>query len=181
VHITGLSDIVSDYIQRYQESQERELRFFRVQRSLSDAVRKAALAEGPLGKRLRHQRRIPKKVLAAAARSLETAIPALEAAASFEDLHKAVREAIGGLKGVGELTLYDTALRIAAWRALEPARVFLHAGTRIGARELGLDVKAGSVSPTDLPLPLRQLRPREIEDVLCIYKRELANLRQLPS
>jgi len=40
-----------------------------------------------------------------------------------------------GIPGIGELAIYDTALRIAAKLRFEPAVVFLHAGTRIGANE----------------------------------------------
>jgi hypothetical protein len=48
--------------------------------------------------------------------------------------------------------------------------VYLHAGTRRGARALGLDHGSDSVSPNQLPPALRRLQPHEVEDVLCIYK-----------
>ena len=61
------------------------------------------------------------------------------------------------MRGVGRLLVYDTALRIAARRRLEPARVFIHAGTQVGARRLGLDARAESLAIEDLPAPLRRL------------------------
>ena len=39
---------------------------------------------------------------------------------------------------LGELTVYDVAHRIGAYLQLEPDVVYLHRGTRIGARYLGL-------------------------------------------
>jgi hypothetical protein len=171
--LSTLSGIVRHYITNYRDGAGDELGFFVAQPTLLDAVSRAALAEGPDGKRLAHQRRIPRRVLEESARFLEAALPRLTAAATFEALHEVVREEIGGVRGIGRLAVYDTALRIAARRGLEPSRVYLHAGTRAGARRLGLDVACESLAVADLPAPLRQLRPREIEDVLCIYKDEL--------
>jgi hypothetical protein len=171
-----LAGIVRDYIENGRDGAEDELSFFRARETFRDAVRKAALAEAENGKRLAHQRRIAAAVLRECAEHLEAALPRLVAAPTFEALHDIVREEIGGVRGVGNLTVYDTALRMAAWRRLEPERVFLHAGTRVGARLLGLDATAESLAIGELPEPFCQLRPREIEDVLCIYKDALGSL-----
>ncbi|MBI4192845.1 MAG: hypothetical protein HY525_20220 [Betaproteobacteria bacterium] len=74
------------------------------------------------------------------------------------------------VRGIGELYVYDTALRLGAHLRLLPRQVYLHAGTRRGARALGLDHRAKSLAPTKLPAALRCLRPYEMEDVLCIYE-----------
>jgi len=166
---------VKHYIANKRCGAGEELKAFASAATLRDAVRMAALAKTP-ERKLRHQWRIPNRVLAECARYLEAAVPELAAAPTFEALHEVVRSEIRGVRGVGKLTVYDTALRIAAWRRLEPARVFLHAGTRVGAGYLGLGVGAESLSVEDLPAPLRSLRPREVEDVLCIYKEDLAAL-----
>jgi hypothetical protein len=76
-----------------------------------------------------------------------------------------------------QLTAYDTAIRLAAFLRLEPKRVYLHAGTRDGATELGFHRREWLL-PKELPEPFRQLMPDEIEDCLCIYKREIAANRQ---
>lgn len=73
--------------------------------------------------------------------------------------------------GIGELYVYDTSLRIGAKLNLLPERVYLHAGIRRGARALGLKAdKALKVSV--LPTEFHSLRPHEIEDVLCIFKKK---------
>jgi predicted kinase len=79
---------------------------------------------------------------------------------------------------IGELYVYDTALRIGAKLNLFPARVYLHAGTRQGARALGLDARADALDMADLPREFHVLKPYEVEDVLCIFKSELASSRQ---
>jgi ABC-type arginine/histidine transport system permease subunit len=73
--------------------------------------------------------------------------------------------------------VYDTALRLGANLRLLPREVYLHAGTRRGARALGLDYRSESVSMRLLPAALRRLRPYEVEDVLCIYKDWLATAK----
>ncbi len=55
---------------------------------------------------------------------------------------------------------------------IEPDLVYLHRGARQGAAVLGLN--GATLDPKQLPKSFRQLTPAEIEDVLCIYKNELA-------
>ena len=105
-------------------------------------------------------------------------MPALAKAKSFEDLHKTVAATISSIPGIGELTIYDTALRIGAKLQLEPNVVFLHAGTRAGARWLGLNVSGDSLRVTDFPRALQNLKAREIEDLLCIYKGQLDGITE---
>jgi hypothetical protein len=81
----------------------------------------------------------------------------------------------GRFPASGSLTVYDTTLRIGARLALEPSKVYLHAGTLAGAKALGLDWRGGTIEMSQLPAELRTLAPREAEDVLCIYKDKFAN------
>jgi hypothetical protein len=165
-----LDQIVTDYTLRYQKRATKELRWFRIQRTLEETVRLAALAKGPSGKRLAHQRRIPETVLEQSRDLLVGCIPTIRLTPSFEDLHALVASAIDPVHGIGDLAVYDAALRIGTKLGLEPSVVFLHAGTREGAKRLGLNVSSGSIAVSDVPQLLRTLKPREIEDLLCIYK-----------
>ena len=79
--------------------------------------------------------------------------------------------------GIGALYRYDTAFRIGAYRGLFPTRVYLHAGTRKGARALGLDYRKDALEMSEIPAALRTRKPYEIEDILCIYKTGLQVLR----
>ena len=168
--------IVRDYIRTRRESAKRELRFFEIQRSLGDTVRLASLAQGPGGKRLSHQRRIPGRVLNRVREVLESALTDLGASSNFDELHARIAALIGHIPGVGELMVYDTALRIGAKLGVEPDYVYLHAGTRTGARALGIDPKQKKVPLAALPVAFRKQRAAEAEDVLCIYKEQLRDL-----
>ncbi len=163
-------DIVADYKKRYREAAAKELRWFSIQSSLEAAVSVAALAKGPSGKRLSHQRRVPETVLLESRRRLLEALSEIEAAKTFEQIHDIVQKSIGPIAGIGELTVYDTALRIGAKLGLEPTVIFLHAGTRDGAKKLGLDTARPFIPVSELPREFQELQPHEMEDVLCLYK-----------
>ena len=79
-----------------------------------------------------------------------------------------IEAALEPVRGIGRLTVYDTSLRIGAWLGLSPELIYLHAGTREGARALGLNWRARYLSVHEVPEPLRVLAPGEIEDCLCI-------------
>jgi hypothetical protein len=176
-----LAEIVAAYEADYRERCNSELGFYASQPTFAEAVRLAGLAEGPGGKRMGHQRRIPRAVLQRSAGRLGARIKDLERARRFDDVHDVVADAIARIEGIGELTIYDTALRIAAYRRLAPTRVYLHAGTREGAYALGVSKERAWVSPEELPAPFRRLRAGEIEDCLCIYKADLRRLNGGPA
>jgi hypothetical protein len=166
--LLSFAAIVRDYVRRHRPKTARELGYFRGLSTLEEALTRAGLAQRPDGKRWSHQRRIPRAVLEQATRRLRQA--ELKRARSFADLIARVHAAVQSVPGIGELYVYDTALRLGAHLRLLPRDVYLHAGTRRGARALGLDYRARSLAPTKLPTALQCLRPHELEDVLCIYK-----------
>ena len=174
--LRSLNELVRDYEQRHRQRASRELRFFAIQPTLKRAVELAALAKSPNGKRLRHQRRIPERALEESARRLLASIEELRRAPSFEELVTRVRDMIADIHRIGALAVYDTALRIGAKLNLEPEVVYLHAGTRDGAKALGLCVARETIPTSELPTAFQCLRPREIEDALCIYKAKLGSL-----
>ncbi|MEO0269567.1 MAG: hypothetical protein ABIN73_07505 [candidate division WOR-3 bacterium] len=55
--------------------------------------------------------------------------------------------------------------------AYSPDKVYLHAGTKEGAKNLGLNTKGKkALQINELPKELKDLSPIEIEDILCIYR-----------
>lgn len=165
--------LIADYIERCRPHAERELRYFKVLRSLDEAVSRASLAELPSGKRHPHQRRIPRNALENSRKLLLDNLPLLQEADTFEDLLHTINTLIRPIRKIGELAVYDTALRIGARLDLEPAKVYVHAGTRTGAVALGFDGRRKSIEMDELSSVFQQLRPREVEDFLCIYKQRL--------
>jgi len=170
--------VIAAYIRDYRRHCSDELTWFAGQPSLKDAVWGAAMALRPDGKRLDHQRRIPASVLRTAAATLLHRAESIGASQSFAELFELVRAAVSGIRGFGELAIYDTALRIGAYLRLEPELIYLHAGTRTGARSLGILATQLAVPMQALPAVFSRLSPREIEDCLCIFKREIAGLQR---
>jgi hypothetical protein len=56
--------------------------------------------------------------------------------------------------------------------------VYLHAGTRTGARALGFAARAATLDVSELPAEFHALEPHEVEDVLCIFKGKFASSRR---
>jgi len=163
-----LATIANDYIARFRAYAAAEMKYYATQPSLSEAIRLAALSRTPHGKRHPHQRRIPRRVLEAAEQRLQGVSASLRRARSFDEVHRLVTSNIGSLRGIGELAIYDIAHRIGVFLGCEPDAVYLHAGTRVGARALNLTGNVISLSA--LPPALHCLSAAEIEDCLCIYK-----------
>lgn len=163
-----LASIRDDYIRRFRSRAQAEAAHF-AQGSLKERVQRAAQALTANGRKHKHQWRIPPTLLAKFAGRLIAQLSAIKAARSFGDLLAVVDAA--KLKGVSHLTVYDTAVRIGAGQHIEPAEVYLHAGTRKGAACLGLNVRRASISPTEMPSELTGLSASEIEDLLCSYAR----------
>lgn len=160
--------IVGHYIQEFQPQARAERHFFQEKRPTAEAIRLAALSETPNGKRQPHQRRLKRRVLEDAESALQCVATQLERAENFDKIHSIVHNEIREIPGMGELGVYDIAHRIGMHFRREPTKVYLHAGTRIGARRLG--VRGDVVEPADLPRAFSTLEASEIEDCLCIFK-----------
>jgi len=146
---------------------EQEIECFRRLPSCEEAVAKATL----------RLRRIALRVLEKARDSLLKETQTLAGLKSFEALHEEVKKAIDPIKGIGELTVYDTAHRIGAYLKLRPKFVYLHTGTRRGAKALGLDHRAEKLPKSIFPKEFHCLSEEQIEDCLCIYDEGLRQLK----
>jgi hypothetical protein len=166
--------IIETYITGIRPRANNELNWFKQQASLSDAIRLGGLAINSKGKKYSHQWRLSKEVLKQARDLLLAKEKEIARCNSFHDLFLLLEALLTPIKGLGELYVYDTALRIGANLGLLPAKVYLHAGTRGGAKALGFHGKAKWLEVSELPNWLHQLEPHEIEDVLCIFKDRLA-------
>jgi len=170
-----LDQIVTDYIRLYRVTARSEMQFYEKQRTASSAIQKAALCVRPDGKRHAHQCRTPKAVLQEVGNRLHSVEMALKGATDFNALHELVEHEIGGIRGVGALTVYDISQRLGAYFGKSPSLVYLHAGTREGAAVFG--IKGNSFLPVRLPRTFSRLTAAEIEDCLCIYKKKLLGAR----
>jgi len=171
-----LEEIVAAYLRDHAEGEACYLRFYQIQKSLPDAITKAALAELPNGGRFSHQRRIPGPVLIQA----RDALLKLDYSNvhTFAELYEKVAAALRPIRGIGILTIYDTAHRLGAYLKLSPEQVYLHAGVRIGAKALGIGDWRAKLPMSVFPPAFQRLRPEQVEDCLCIYNRQLQAWRQ---
>jgi hypothetical protein len=168
-----LEAIVRAYIRRIRPRAQAELDWFAHQPSLSQAIETAALAVTSQGKRYSHQRRVTKSALEQTLHILSDQERTIQRTQNFDDLFNLIDTALRPVRGIGELYVYDTSLRIGAKLNLLPTKVYLHAGTRDGARALRADASAATLEVAALPREFHCLEAHEIEDILCIFKNEL--------
>lgn len=172
----SLVELVAVFNQDHRPIGREEIKLFAGQPSFTEAVDLAAMATDGK-KRYRHQCPCPKVALNEARKRLNQSIEELTSIGAFDRLHEAIKEILSGVWGLGELYYYDTALRIGAWHGVFPEKVYMHRGTRVGARALNLPIFQGAVPMNSLPQQLQSLQAYEVEDFLCIYKEELKALR----
>jgi hypothetical protein len=173
--VHSLPAIVRHYASNFRDKARNELAFFKKAPTFRDAIGAAARSEiydddKQRWKRLSHQSRITKAAIRRATTALLGAADWLDECADFDQLLAEVERAIADIPGIGELYVYDVTLRIAAWKDLSPDKVYLHCGTRDGAKALGLDVRGKVIERSLLPPALRKLPATDLENMLCIYK-----------
>jgi hypothetical protein len=172
----SLSDVIDDYLRSHRLPAAAGRDFFRSV-SFSAAIEYAALSKLPDGHRHPHQYRRKLQALEEANRRLQAVTGRLRKCSSFESLHDLIGQEIGNIPDIGPLTVYDVATRIRAHLGIEPEKVYLHSGTRKGARALGLGARRKALEPSELPVEFRRLTAGEIEDCLCLYKDYLGAFR----
>ena len=143
------------------------------QATLEAAITQAALSVNDLGKKHPHQYRLQKVHLENFGRSINQARLSLLAANDFTELYEIILSS--RVYGVGDLAIYDVAVRVGAFLNILPDQIYLHAGARIGAEALLGRIHAEKIPKSNLPEEFSQsdLGCYELEDILCIYKKLL--------
>ena len=141
------------------------------QSTLNEAIFQAALSIDHLGKKHPHQYRLKREYLEDFGNNILLHIDSISNVNNFEDLIRIVRTS--RVYGIGELAIYDTAVRIGAFLDIWPDKIYLHAGAKIGALALNPNLLNDIISKDDLPPDFRtsDLSCYELEDILCIYKK----------
>lgn len=168
--MSAIETAVDEYVKHVRPDTAEE---FKEWRALTDevAVERAALGLWSDGRAKHpHQYRVPRAALEKSRKRLAANLPKLRAAETFDAPFGLVEDLIMPIQGIGELMVYDTAIRIGARFDLEPVKVYVHAGTRDGVRALGLDGGQAVIDMHALPEPIRRLSGREAEDLLCRYR-----------
>jgi len=172
-----LANLVSDFERNTLEELRNELEHHRTLPDERAALRAVASWRGAGGRFHPRQWRMPRAVKRAAGEALCAARLDLGGTGSFEALLAAVQAAIGGVRGVGEVSVYDAALRLGAWRGLLPGRVRLHGAVRESAAALGVAVEGRSwIEVEAFPAEFAHLEAWELERLLSRYHDELEAL-----
>ena len=176
-----LTDVIRLYRKECYSVLEDELGKFKKvyeTKGLEELIRAAASGKDPeTGRKMPHQRRFPvDAVLQQWAEELPGATAEIGRCRSFKLLHELLKKK--RLKGVGPLTCYDTAQRIGYALGFPPEKcVYLHAGAQLPGEKKEID---GHVATSELAKELTAAFPAyHIENLLCIYKHELASIGSL--
>lgn len=173
--MADLRAIAERYMEAFHKAAEEERLAPTRLPSLTEAIFSAARCMLPNGRRHSHQRRIPKIALGEAEQRLLAAERALAGAGRFDDLYAIIANELRQVRSIGPLTIYDIATRIGSHLGWQPERVYLHAGTRVGANAIGVKGRNGVPVRIDtFPAELRVLSAYHLENLLCIFKAELA-------
>jgi len=162
------SEVVARYLEEDKARGDADLAWYAGQPDYSTLLEQAVMCRTEDDKRHPHQRRIPEQLLRAAHRKLSNVD--LKSCKSFDEIHRAIENTAGRIKGIGDLAVFDFACRIGIWMKKMPKRVYLHAGTRAGARALGLGRGRKTIEVKELPPEFRGLSGRHAEDCLCCHK-----------
>jgi len=168
----NLAEMVAEYIECKRPEKEKDREHFG-KMPLDAAVENAALAKDREGKRSGHHRRRTKAQLSSGKAKLSRKLAQISGCKDFDELHDLVVGVTTEVKGLGPLYAYDTAYAIGIRLRLPPQKVYLHAGTRKGAKALKLRWRLPYIELSEMPHELLALEPAEIEDFLCIYEAAL--------
>lgn len=156
-----------------------ELSYFENLRTIEEAIESVPEARKENGALHNHQRHLKESTVDEVRQELREHQKAIKAVANFEELFALFERILLPIRGVGEMYVYDTALRMGAFLRKLPDQIYLHKGTREGVMALGISVEERkSVDVSELPTPFQVLKPHEIEDVLCIYKIEINRIHR---
>lgn len=136
-------------------------------------------------KRASHQKHMINSTIKDATSELQKLEPTLKKSKDFEALYNEVKKI--NVWGFGPLATYDFSLRFGYKHGLKPEKyVYVHAGTLEGAKELkrlkpSMNWKGVEelLLVDELPAPLQKLESMDIENLLCIFKERLKNLKKL--
>jgi hypothetical protein len=139
--------------------------------SLEIAIRLAATGRNLKGQKHGHQNLIPPVKLDIFASCIIKKLDQVAQVRNFDELIAIIESC--RVKGVGELAVYDTANRIGNYIGIFPDKIYLHRGTRAGAKLLLGGIKSKYITKEQLPIPLQtsDLSNAELEDILCFIQK----------
>jgi len=159
---------IDDFLNFYRSSKQDDWLFDCKNSDFENCIRMAATARNLLEKKHPHQYRIKNEILELFAEKLLLNKNKILSVKDFDKLYVEVEKL--KIKGIGALTIYDTAHRIGRYLNVSPQKVYLHRGARIGAEKLlKRKIKSRTIGKIEFPMFL-DFTCEEIEDILCLSK-----------
>ena len=170
-----LSELVGEYLQDWGDCYQNEAKWWGDKETLDwkSAQKRVWESRWADGKMHVHQRRVGSEKLKEGLRIALIDNIQSDRFETFEQLYGWVESVAHQVDGLGELVTYDVALRLGMWLNLEPAVVYLHGGTREGAKKFNVDVKEKTATLSTFPPEIQNLGATHAENFLCIYKEHL--------
>ena len=167
-------NIITDYRKQFNKTASNQN--FREKKNLATAITNAIKSKGYSN----HQRLVNNNALESFANELLKREIEISKVEDFPALIEIVKVGYT-IWGIGELTVYDTSERIGLFLGIEPDAVYLHKGTMTGAKELfGTAFKSkviardgfSMIAKDSFPQEFQKCSCAEIEDILCMYKKD---------
>jgi hypothetical protein len=172
-----IKTIISHYKRHCRINSENEISWFKSLET-KNVIYNAAFAVDCCGRRCSHQRRLKKNALLKSYQIIKTNWNIIKKSRNFDELYEIMKSKLENVFSLGELYFYDTSFRIGAFLNLFPKEIYLHAGTRIGAKNMGIEIKNRTkFKITEIPKDFRCMKPHELEDIFCIYKKYIGRIK----
>jgi len=180
-----LDKLVNDYRVNHLLREQSDLDAYKASPNFDYLLMRAITGLTEEGKRHSHKYRISQSTFRSVYKYLKEKENEFRACKTFEEVLAIIYfgRLDGFCAGFGPLSIYDTALCIAAYLNIYPEFIYLHCGAEQGAINLlGLerlnekasfyldDLEFSYLLPMDFPLEVQELSPFHIENFLCIYK-----------
>ncbi len=169
----NLKEIVDAYIEDYKDNVDYEIKEIK-KANFEEVLKKVGRGKFLDGGHLDHLKRLTEEALRNALLILISFRKQIKSCKNFHEIFELIHEEIEReVYGIGEMYTYDISFYLSINLGFKPKYVYLHKGTRIGARKLGLDVKRDYISKNEFPQEFQNLEIYDIENLLCIYKKYL--------
>ncbi len=159
VKANSLAELVADFLKEEKCCPRDEIKDFRCLK-IKDAIKKAVRAKSENGQLYKHQwnlfnhPEVPQKAEAI----LMQCVGEIEKCKNFDVLHELIKSKLQ-MPFAGELYWYDTAFRIGISLNIYPEKVYLHRGTKLGAKALNIYKGKEVLEMSELPEELQKLKP----------------------
>lgn len=184
--LTSITALWRDYMWRYVTGRRGDpaIPYTAKAKNLNEAIRRACDSKGEDGKTFFHQGRVWPVNRAAYYTNLSTSQRTrnrIGNSKSFGELYDEVKRVGEETKGIGIVTIYDVAARLAAYLELEPEHLYFHAGVTTGLKALGIEPEKGvdRIPRADLPKFFQDKDLDLVESFLCGYRSEVERVMEL--